>query len=186
MVFIVRFISCCYIMYIIGWISGERMTTFYTTKDLLWHFCLSRFLLFLTNLNRLWCLLLKAVHVEGRFIPCVCTWIVNGKVKRRWIAYNLVKTDCFHRCPDWMTLHLHVILEDLLRSLPEIVKFSNPITRTIYHFLHGLICAYPLNEILQFIKRESKWNSLWIRPSMLQKKLCFMLLNLSKRSINKF
>ena len=99
---------------------------------------------------------MKTAQTEGCFIPCVCMWIVNGKVKRRWVAYNLVKTDCFHRYPDWMNLHLHVILEDLLGKLPESIKFGNPLTRTIYHFLHGLICAYPLNEILQFIKRESK------------------------------
>lgn len=63
---------------------------------------------------------------------------------------------CEHRVPSFLTLHVHLIIEDALevvagKFLPQI--FSK-ITLLFYDVIHGLICAYDMRDILDFWKRR--------------------------------
>jgi len=96
----------------------------------------------------------KEAYVEGHYDICVCRLVCNGKVVRKWVAHNLVYVDFYHRYPSWMSLKLHLSLESLIKKTPMSLIERNILVACVYHFMFGLICGYPLREIIRFIKNE--------------------------------
>lgn len=55
-----------------------------------------------------------------------------------------------HHMPDWMSPHLHIVLEELMR-----IHFG-PLVKTIvgipYHIIHGFICGYNMRKVVSFLR----------------------------------
>ena len=79
----------------------------------------------------------------------------------RWRVGNQSSCGSFyevreHRVPSFLTLHMHLIIEDALevvarKFLPQI--FSK-ITLLFYDVIHGVVSGYSMRDILDFWKRR--------------------------------
>lgn len=54
-----------------------------------------------------------------------------------------------HQYPSWMSFRTHITLERLMHRVPSIF-FTNPVTRFLYSFIYGVLCCYPLIEVLRW------------------------------------
>lgn len=54
-----------------------------------------------------------------------------------------------HQYPSWMSFRTHITLERLMYHVPDIF-FRNPVTRFLYYFIYGVLCRYPLIEVLRW------------------------------------
>ena len=62
---------------------------------------------------------------------------------------------CKHRVPWFLSLHEHVIIEQLLEDLvAAVARFPYKKLLFFYDVVHGLICACDMKDILDFWKRR--------------------------------
>ncbi len=73
---------------------------------------------------------------------------VNTYVDEQW------KYAVLHRIPCWMTVHMHLVIEEIIERHVGWVMHNN--RSLLYHFIYGVICGYTMREIVWFIKR---WNT---------------------------
>jgi len=78
-------------------------------------------------------------------------FFMDGKVRFIVKTAPQITPNKQHRMPNWMSPHLHVVLEQLMTYYPD------PIITTLfgipYHLIHGLICGYNMKEVVGFLKR---------------------------------
>ena len=66
---------------------------------------------------------------------------------RRW--------SMLHRRPDWMPLKLHIVLEDVLAVVCDVLDPAmNAGAYQVYNLLGGLICGFSMENILKFIRKD--------------------------------
>ena len=77
----------------------------------------------------------------------------------RWRVCNQSSCDsffevCEHRVPSFLTLHMHLIIEDILSfiGMKFLPKILSKITLLFYHVVYGIVCGYNMKEILDFWK----------------------------------
>lgn len=54
-----------------------------------------------------------------------------------------------HQYPSWMSFRTHITLERVMYYVPGIF-FRNPVTRFLYSFIYGVLCCYPLIDVLRW------------------------------------
>jgi hypothetical protein len=91
----------------------------------------------------------KNVVIEDRL-----EWIYPFQ---EWVAVP-IKYDvsfCEHRVPWFLSLHAHVVIEEVLEDLVRVVvRFPYKKLLFFYDIIHGLICAYGMKDILDFWKQR--------------------------------
>ncbi len=54
-----------------------------------------------------------------------------------------------HQYPSWMSFRMHITLERLMYHIPVIFR-RNPATNFLYNFIYGVMCCYPLIDVLRW------------------------------------
>ncbi len=96
-----------------------------------------------------WCAVEERVPGRERYIfsiiiPKEGTFFTYDDGTEAW-EYGVVEG---HQYPSWMSFRTHVTLERLMYHVPDVV-FRNPVTRFLYNFIYGVMCRYPLIEVLR-------------------------------------
>ena len=62
---------------------------------------------------------------------------------------------CKHRVPWFLSLHAHVIIEEVFEDLISvIVRFQYRKLLFFYDVVHGLVCAFDMKDIIDFWRRR--------------------------------
>ena len=61
-----------------------------------------------------------------------------------------------HRVPSFLTLHMHLIIEEVLEVVPRkfLPQIFSKITLLFYDIIHGVVSGYNMRDILDFWKRR--------------------------------
>lgn len=86
---------------------------------------------------------MKTAITAGQWeaVPATQSGVVVGY---GWVHYNY-----FHQFPNWMPLKLHLLIEKALMEIPRTIACNRVLGR-LYSLIHGLICAYSIEEIKDF------------------------------------
>lgn len=87
----------------------------------------------------------REVRVFSTIIPKEKAFVTYDDGTEAW-EYG---TPAEHQYPLWMSFRTHITLERVMYHVPGIF-FRNPITSFLYDFIYGLLCCYPLIDILRW------------------------------------
>jgi hypothetical protein len=90
---------------------------------------------------------MRTACTEGKWT--ICPVSRDGII----VGYCHIYYDYHHRFPDWMPLSMHLLVERMLGFFPSSL-FRNRFFGPLRHLIHGLICAYSLSEITEFVRRQ--------------------------------
>lgn len=91
----------------------------------------------------------KEEDVRGYLYLCMKEFMEDGQSYTTFWLEN-------HKFPAWMSVTMHVTLEDIIMRIFEDRASLIPSLRILYDFLMGIVCGYSMREIIGYIRNDQE------------------------------